>query len=47
VAEFGLVMTDTGDRPQKYETGKVAMTVSIVWQILKAVFMEFGKKKAD
>ena len=45
VAEFGLVMTETGDRPQRYETGKTAMTLGVVWQILKAVFMGFGKKK--
>lgn len=47
VAEIALVMTDTGDRPQKYEAGQVATTVGIMWQILKAVFMGFGKKKAE
>jgi hypothetical protein len=46
VAEFGLVLTETGDRPQKYETGKAAMTLGIVWQIVKALFMGIGKKKA-
>ncbi len=45
VAELGLLMTETGDRPQLYETGKAAMTLGVVWQILKAVFMGFGKKK--
>lgn len=45
VAELGLVMTETGDRPQKYETGKMAMTLGVVWQILKAALMGFGKKK--
>lgn len=47
VAEFGLLMTDVGDRPQRYQTGKAAMTLGVVWQILKAVFMGFGKKKTD
>lgn len=46
VAELGLVVTETGDRPQRYETGKAALTLGIVWQIVKAVFMGWGKKKA-
>lgn len=46
VAEVALVMTDTGDRPQLYDTGKAAFTLGIVWQILKAAVMGFGKKKA-
>lgn len=45
VAEFGLMLTDTGDRPQRYETGKTVMTLGILWQIVKAVFMGIGKKK--
>jgi hypothetical protein len=40
------MMTETGDRPQQYETGKTVMTLGVVWQILKAVLMGFGKKKA-
>lgn len=45
VAEMGLVMTDTGDRPQLYGTGKVGFTMGIVWQVLKAMFMGIGKSK--
>jgi hypothetical protein len=45
VAEIGLVMTDTGDRPQLYGTGNVGFTMGIVWQVLKAVFMGIGKTK--
>ncbi|KAL2132018.1 hypothetical protein VTI74DRAFT_4302 [Chaetomium olivicolor] len=45
VVELGLLMTETGDRPQTYEIGKTAATLGIVWQLLKAVFMGFGKKK--
>ncbi|KAH6853387.1 class I glutamine amidotransferase-like protein [Chaetomium sp. MPI-CAGE-AT-0009] len=45
VAEFGLVMTETGDRPQRYEIGKTAMALGVVWQILKAAFLGFGKQK--
>jgi hypothetical protein len=43
VVEFGLVMTDTGDRPQSYGTGKAVFTLRVVWQILKAIVI--GKKK--
>lgn len=45
VAELALLLTETGDRPQKYETGKVAMTLGFVWQIVKALFIGIGKKK--
>ncbi|KAK4240846.1 hypothetical protein C8A03DRAFT_12843 [Achaetomium macrosporum] len=45
VAELGLLMIDAGDRPQRYTTGKVVVTLGMVWQVLKAVFMVFGKKK--
>ncbi|KAK3903085.1 hypothetical protein C8A05DRAFT_14935 [Staphylotrichum tortipilum] len=45
VAELGLLMTDTGDRSQLYGTSKAAMTLGVVWQILKAVLMGMGKKK--
>ncbi|KAL2168107.1 hypothetical protein VTG60DRAFT_371 [Thermothelomyces hinnuleus] len=46
VAEFGLVMVDVGDRPQRYSKGQVAFGLGILWQILKAVFIGAGKKKA-
>ncbi|KAL2155135.1 hypothetical protein VTH82DRAFT_3811 [Thermothelomyces myriococcoides] len=46
VAEFGLVLMDVGDRPQRYSKGQVAFGLGILWQILKAVFMGSGKKKA-
>jgi hypothetical protein len=45
VVEFGLVMTDTGDRPQSYGTGKAVFTLRVVWQILKAIVIGLGKKK--
>ncbi|KAK4251233.1 hypothetical protein C7999DRAFT_11101 [Corynascus novoguineensis] len=45
VAELALAMTDVGDRPQRYSKGQAAFGLSIVWQILKAVFMRAGKKK--
>ena len=45
MAEFALFMTDTGDRPQRYETTKAAMTLGVVWQIVKAWFMGVGKAK--
>jgi hypothetical protein len=45
VVELGLVMTDTGDRPQSYGTGKAVFTLGVVWQVLKAVVMNLGKKK--
>ncbi|KAL2165492.1 hypothetical protein VTH06DRAFT_792 [Thermothelomyces fergusii] len=45
VAEFGLVLTDVGDRPQRYSKGQVAFGLGILWQILKAVFMGAGRKK--
>ncbi|KAK0731210.1 class I glutamine amidotransferase-like protein [Lasiosphaeris hirsuta] len=47
VAEFGLVMTDTGDRSQRYETSQTAVTLGVVWQVLKAVFLGLGKKKGE
>ncbi|KAL1841600.1 hypothetical protein VTJ49DRAFT_6910 [Mycothermus thermophilus] len=46
VAETGLILTDTGDRPQRYETGKMVWMLGIVWQTLKAAVMGLGKKKA-
>ncbi|SPQ17841.1 e8fd80f6-715d-48da-bd18-63d5428cde73 [Thermothielavioides terrestris] len=45
VAELALVMTETGERPQRYERGKSALTLGILWQVLKAVWMGYGKKK--
>lgn len=45
IAEFGLMLTETALRPQKYETGKTVFTLGIVWQVLKAVLMGLGKKK--
>ncbi|KAJ4290713.1 hypothetical protein N0V88_006461 [Collariella sp. IMI 366227] len=45
VVELGLVMTDTGDRPQAYGTGQTAMTLGVVWQVMRAVVMGLGKKK--
>jgi hypothetical protein len=39
-------MVDAGDRPQRYATGKTAVTLGMVWQVLKAVFIGFGKKTA-
>lgn len=47
VAEFALVMTETGDRPQRYETGRAAMTLGVVWQIVKALLMGIGKRKVE
>ncbi|KAK3382924.1 ThiJ/PfpI family protein [Lasiosphaeria ovina] len=44
VAEFGLALTETGDRPQVYTTGKTVFTLGIVWQLVKAVFLSLGKK---
>ncbi|KAL2270880.1 hypothetical protein VTJ83DRAFT_251 [Remersonia thermophila] len=44
VAEAALSLTETGDRPQRYETGKMVWTLGIVWQMLKATFMGLGKK---
>jgi hypothetical protein len=38
-------MTDTGDRPQSYETGKAVFTLGVAWQVLKAVVLGLGKKK--
>jgi hypothetical protein len=46
VVEFALLVTDAGDRPQRYQTGKAAMTLGVVWQILKAVWMGLGKGKS-
>ena len=37
-------MTDTGDRPQKYTTGKTVLGLGVVWQVIKAVFIGFGGK---
>jgi hypothetical protein len=45
VAELSLSFTETGDRPQQYETGKVMWTLGVAWQVVKAVFLGFGKKK--
>ncbi|KAK4191756.1 class I glutamine amidotransferase-like protein [Podospora australis] len=47
VAEFALVLTETGDRSQRYEKGTVRFTLGVVWQILKALFlgMRTGKGK--
>jgi len=47
VAEFGIAMAETGDRPQRYEKHQIAVTLGIVWQVLKAVFMGFGKGKQE
>ncbi|KAK4231788.1 class I glutamine amidotransferase-like protein [Podospora fimiseda] len=47
VAEFATMLTETGDRPQKYEVGKVAFTLGVIWQVLKAVVMGFGKGKKE
>lgn len=44
VAEMGLTFTDTGDRPQKYTTGKTVFSLGVVWQIIKAVFIGYGSK---
>jgi hypothetical protein len=45
VAELAIKMADVGDRPQKYSQGQTSYTLGIVWQILKAVVMGFGKQK--
>ena len=47
LAEFGAVLTDTGDRSQKYATGKTMFTLGIVWQVIKAAFMGIGRSKHD
>ncbi|KAK1755162.1 class I glutamine amidotransferase-like protein [Echria macrotheca] len=47
VAEFGLALTDTGDRGQRYDKGQTAFTLGIVWQVLKALVLGFGKKKPE
>lgn len=43
VAEFAIMLTETGDRTQKYEVGNVRFTLGVVWQVLKAVVMGFGR----
>lgn len=45
VVELGLMATDTGDRAQKYDTGRAAVTLGVLWQVLKAMFMGIGKTK--
>ncbi|KAM7196153.1 hypothetical protein V8F20_007188 [Naviculisporaceae sp. PSN 640] len=45
VAEMAVVMTEVGDRPQHYTTGKAATAFGVVWQVVKAVFMGLGSKK--
>ncbi|KAK3986694.1 class I glutamine amidotransferase-like protein [Cladorrhinum sp. PSN332] len=45
VAEFATMLTETGDRSQKYEVGKVRFTLGVVWQVLKAVLMGLGRGK--
>lgn len=44
VAEFGLALTDTGDRPQRYGTGQTTFMVGMVWQVIKAAIMGLGRK---
>lgn len=44
LAEFGLVLTETGDRPQKYGTSQAVFTLGVVWQVVKAVFIGLGKR---
>ncbi|KAM7206966.1 hypothetical protein V8F33_000065 [Rhypophila sp. PSN 637] len=44
LAEFGIMMTEVGDRPQQYTKSQASVTIGVVWQIIKAVFMGFGSK---
>ncbi|KAK4164257.1 class I glutamine amidotransferase-like protein [Cladorrhinum sp. PSN259] len=44
VAEFAIMLTETGDRPQRYEIGQVRFTLGVVWQVLKAAVMGLGRK---
>ncbi|KAK4144735.1 uncharacterized protein C8A04DRAFT_11198 [Dichotomopilus funicola] len=45
VVELALMATDTGDRAQRYDTGKTAVTLGVLWQVLKAMLMGVGKTK--
>lgn len=44
LVELALILTDVGDRPQEYTTGKTVFTIGVIWQILKAAVMGFGRK---
>lgn len=47
MAEFGLAVTETGDRAQKYEVGKAMATASALWQIIRAAVMGLTRRKQD
>ncbi|KAM7223214.1 hypothetical protein V8F06_001427 [Rhypophila decipiens] len=44
LAEFAIMMTEVGDRPQQYTQSQASVTIGVVWQIIKAMFMGFGSK---
>jgi len=47
MAEFGLGITETGDRAQKYEVGQMRLTATALWQIIRAAVMGLTRRKQD
>ncbi|KAK1835631.1 class I glutamine amidotransferase-like protein [Podospora conica] len=47
LAEFGLSVTETGDRSQKYEVGQARFTATALWNIIRAALMGLTRRKQD
>ncbi|KAL8388455.1 hypothetical protein RB595_009233 [Gaeumannomyces hyphopodioides] len=45
VAEMALIMTDAGDRPQKYGQSKPTFIMSVVWTLFRGLVMSIGRQK--